>query len=112
MEDANMLGGLIGWFSSLNTTEIIGLLAGAGTTASFVPQVLKIFRDGDTSAISLGMYTMFFSGVCLWLIYGIMSDQLPVILPNLITMLLAGVVLTLKVIAVIKGRDQGRKKGA
>jgi MtN3 and saliva related transmembrane protein len=84
------------------------LAAGVGTTASFVPQVVKIFKDGDTSAISLGMYTMFFSGVCLWVVYGFMSHQLPVILPNIVTMILSGVVLTMKIIAVVKDESQSQ----
>ena len=46
---------------------VLGLVAGCCSTAAFVPQVLKIRREGDTSAISLRMYVMRVAGFVLWL---------------------------------------------
>jgi MtN3 and saliva related transmembrane protein len=42
------------------------------------------------------MYLIFTSGVALWLVYGVMSGALPVIVANSITLLLAGAVLVMK----------------
>ena len=47
-------------------------------TASFFPQAEKTLRSCDTSAISLGMYALFTSGVALWSLYGLLVNDGPV----------------------------------
>lgn len=74
----------------------IGSLAAICTTVAFVPQVIKSWRTRDLSGISLPMYTIFTTGVILWLVYGLLIGDWPVIIANAITALLAGVVLLLK----------------
>lgn len=78
-------------------TEIIGYLAAFLTTASFLPQVFKALKTGDTSGISLIMYLMLIGGVILWLIYGILLQNKIIILSNSITTILAVIVLLIKV---------------
>ncbi len=80
--------------SVLNTC--IGSIAAVCTTVAFVPQVIKSWRTRDLSGISLPMYTIFTLGVVLWLVYGILIGDWPVIIANAVTALLAGVVLLLK----------------
>ncbi|MFB9885544.1 SemiSWEET transporter [Balneatrix alpica] len=75
---------------------LLGITAACMTTLAFIPQVLQIIRTRDTSSISLGMYLMFVVGIALWLTYGIALGDLPIILANTITLLLACTVLTLK----------------
>jgi MtN3 and saliva related transmembrane protein len=80
--------------SLLNTC--IGSVAAICTTVAFVPQVIKSWRTRDLSGISLPMYTIFTLGVILWLVYGLLIGDWPVIIANAITALLAGGVLLLK----------------
>ncbi|WP_024929903.1 SemiSWEET transporter [Methylophilus sp. OH31] len=79
----------------------IGSIAAVCTTIAFVPQVIKSWRTRDLSGISLPMYTIFTTGVLLWLIYGILRQDWPVIIANAITAILAGVVLWLKLKSVL-----------
>jgi MtN3 and saliva related transmembrane protein len=81
---------------ALTTVDLIGFIAGALTTAAFVPQVAKSWRTRDLSGVSLRMYSLFTLGVALWLAYGIAVSSWPVIVCNAITLLLAGLVLALK----------------
>ncbi|MFT3961065.1 SemiSWEET transporter [Propionivibrio sp.] len=76
--------------------EWIGYLAASLTTISFVPQVLHIWKTRQTHAISLRMYILFSGGVGLWLVYGVLLASWPIIAANLITLILSGVVLALK----------------
>lgn len=78
------------------TTDWIGSYAAMLTTASFVPQVWKIWHTRHTADISLGMYALFTLGVALWLEYGILLAAWPIIVANSITLLLAGTVLVMK----------------
>jgi len=78
-------------------TNIVGFIAAIFTTFAFVPQVIKVWRTRSTVDISLGMYSLFTLGVALWLAYGILLDAWPIILANIVTLLLAGAVLVMKV---------------
>ena len=75
---------------------LLGFVAGAFTTAAFVPQVLKTWRTRSTRDISLGMFAVFAIGVLLWLVYGIYLDSLPIVLANGITLVLAGAMILFK----------------
>ena len=76
--------------------DTLGFVAGALTTASFLPQVLKSWSTRDLSGISLRMYGLFTTGVALWLVYGLLVGNRPIVLWNAVTLLLAGTVLALK----------------
>lgn len=73
----------------------IGLVAAFCTTAAFVPQVLTILRTGNVDGISLSTYALFTLGLSMWLAYGVVLQDLPMILANLISLLLAIAVLWL-----------------
>jgi len=81
----------------MQTTDIIGSLAAIMTTVSFMPQVLHTLRTKDVSGISLGMYSVFTAGVSLWLVYGILLGELPIIIANAITVALASAILGMKI---------------
>lgn len=71
---------------NLNYIEIIGLCAAVLTTAAFLPQVYKTWKTKDVSALSLPMLSMFFVGVFLWLVYGLLLSSPSLILANSITL--------------------------
>lgn len=81
----------------MNVTTIIGLLAAIGTTSSFVPQAIKTIKTKNTSGISLDMYSLFSFGTLLWLIYGIMNNDWPIIIANGITLIFASIILIYKI---------------
>lgn len=74
----------------------IGLAAGFCTTVAFLPQVVKTWRSKSAKDLSFGMYSIFCTGVLLWLIYGLMISDLPIILANAVTLLLALSILMFK----------------
>jgi MtN3 and saliva related transmembrane protein len=74
----------------------LGLAAGLCTSFSFVPQVLKAWREGDTEAISKRMYVASLIAYGLWVVHGLMIGSIPVILFNVLNVVLAAVVLLLK----------------
>ncbi|MGL4604500.1 MAG: SemiSWEET transporter [Iodobacter sp.] len=80
--------------SSLN---MLGFLAGACTTAAFVPQVWQVWRTRSARDLSLGMYLVLVLGVMLWLVYGLLCNDMPLVIANIITLILAGSVLVMKV---------------
>lgn len=76
--------------------EIIGLIAASLTTASFVPQVYKIWKTKSAESVSLTMFLMFFTGVLLWLVYGIFIASVSMTIANVITASLASIIIYYK----------------
>jgi len=76
---------------------ILGLLAGALTTISFIPQVMKTWKFKETKDISLLMYIIFFTGILLWFSYGVLIDNTPIIVANGVSLVLVFIVLSLKI---------------
>ena len=74
----------------------LGLVAGLCTSLSFVPQVLKAWREGDTEAISKRMYVASLIAYGLWIVHGLMITSVPIILFNAVNVVLAGLILVLK----------------
>lgn len=78
-------------------TNFIGFLAAFLTTVSFLPQVIQTITTKDTSGISFWMYFIFVSGIAMWLLYGIFIHNPIIIVANIITFLLAGTILVVKI---------------
>ncbi len=76
---------------------IVGFLAAFCTTISFLPQVIRIIKIKETKDISFLMYAILITGIFLWIIYGILKQDMPVIVANIITFVLATTVLILKI---------------
>jgi len=81
---------------TVDGTTLIGLIAAICTTASFVPQVIKILRSKRTQDVSLVMYAILTTGLFLWLVYGFILHDMPLILANLVSLTLSLSVLILK----------------
>lgn len=75
---------------------IIGLVAAALTVISFFPQLLKIWKTRSTKDISLGMFSIFSTGVFLWFFYGILTNDPPITIANLLVFVQAFIILIFK----------------
>ena len=75
---------------------LLGTVAGVCTTGSFVPQLIKAWREGDTEAISKKMYIVTVTAFALWIAYGFLIESWPIVVFNVISLLLSGAVLYLK----------------
>ncbi len=82
---------------SMSLTTTIGLIAGVCTTSSILPQVIKILKTRQTSDISLLMYVFLTLGILLWIVYGFMINEMPIIFANGASFILTISVLVLKV---------------
>jgi MtN3 and saliva related transmembrane protein len=78
--------------------DVMGYIAAVCTTISFVPQAIKCIRTRDTKNISLWMYILFVFGTACWAAYGIYSQSLQVTIANIITFILASIILVMKII--------------
>ncbi len=78
------------------TATAIGLAAGTLTTIALVPQFAKAWRSRSTGDVSLGSYAILTAGVFLWLAYGLMIGDIPLILANIVSLVLSLGIIALK----------------
>ena len=76
--------------------NIIGLTAGAMGGISLFPQMLKVLRNKSTKDISREMFLLLAGSIFLWLIYGILLNNLPIIIANFFGLIQALVILFFK----------------
>ena len=81
-------------------TTIIGGCAAFGTTAAWLPQVLKTWKTRSAEDFSWPYLAMFSSGVALWLAYGALRKDPVIMAANAITLLLVVTV------AFVKSRER------
>ena len=73
--------------------ELTGFIAAILTKVAFIPQVYKVWQTKSVSGMSLTMYLIFFCGVLLWLVYGLIINSLPMIIGNAVTIVLTLIIL-------------------
>lgn len=81
----------------MDGVSFIGYVAAILTTTAFVPQAMRAWRTRSTNDISLMMFVMLTTGIFMWLVYGILTKDAPLIAANLITGILAASILYLKI---------------
>ncbi len=75
---------------------LIGISAGILTTVAFFPQAARIIRTKHTKDLSLVTFLIFTVGVFLWLIYGLLLKEIPIIVANAITLVVALFIVAMK----------------
>ena len=76
----------------------LGYVAGVITVTSFLPQVVRAWRTRQTRDLSLGSLALLIVAGALWMLYGALSRDLPVVLTN------GGMVALLMLLAAAKVR--------
>ncbi|HST94034.1 MAG TPA: SemiSWEET transporter [Microvirga sp.] len=76
--------------------ELLGFLAAILTTACWLPQAFRTLRTKDTKSLSLVTQSALTLGVGLWLVYGILANDAPIILANGVTFVLVAAILAMK----------------
>ncbi len=79
-------------------TDILGFIAGGLTTVCFVPQIIKIMKTRETKDISLYMYVILCIGIFMWLVYGLLIKELPIIYANSVAFILCLYILITKLV--------------
>ncbi|HEY3918442.1 MAG TPA: SemiSWEET transporter [Stellaceae bacterium] len=75
---------------------LLGLAAGLCTTLAYLPQAIKAWRTRSTHDISSSMFVLMTTGVVLWLIYGLIERDLPIVAANTASLALTAMILYLK----------------
>jgi len=91
--------------------NIIGLIAGAMGGISLFPQVLKVVKNKSTKDISREMFLLLAGSIFLWLVYGILLNNLPIIIANFFGLIQALIILFYKIENQLRKRAKERVYG-
>lgn len=72
----------------MEIATLIGLMAGVFSTLGFVPQVIKTWRTKSSRDLSLGTFSVLVTGALLWLVYGALTWDIPLLLANSLSLVL------------------------
>jgi MtN3 and saliva related transmembrane protein len=73
----------------MSSTDILGYTAGAVTTFTFLPQVIKTWKEKSAKNISLLMFVIAVTNEIMWIVYGVLLNNWVIILTNSILMVMA-----------------------
>lgn len=68
--------------------NILGIVAGVLTSVSMIPQLIKVLKEKNVEDLSLVMLIVLISGLSLWVWYGFLKNELPIILSNAFAVLI------------------------
>jgi MtN3 and saliva related transmembrane protein len=71
----------------MDKTQWIGIIAGVFTATSMLPQLIKVIKEKKAEDISLLMLIVLLTGISLWVVYGIMKKDMPIIATNAFSLL-------------------------
>jgi len=90
----------------MSALAIVGFLASLLSVMNQFPQAIKVFRTRDTQSISLVMYCIVVVAISLWLVYGIMLNDAPLIVANALSLIPINYIFIIKLSNTIKGIDK------
>ena len=67
-------------------TKIVGIAAGVFTGTSMLPQLIKILKEKKASQVSVFMLVILIAGLSLWVWYGFLKKDWPIIVTNLFSL--------------------------
>ncbi|BAI62399.1 conserved hypothetical protein [Methanocella paludicola SANAE] len=80
----------------MDSIVLVGLVAGALTTSSCIPQAARIIRTKSAKDVSALFFGLMAAGMSLWLVYGLARSDVAIVLWNAISLAFCILILILK----------------
>jgi MtN3 and saliva related transmembrane protein len=79
----------------MNWVVVVGSLAALASMVSFSPQAWRIIRSRRTDGISAASYSITVVAFALWVLYGVLLGEWPLIVSNFVCLVLSGFILVM-----------------
>jgi MtN3 and saliva related transmembrane protein len=83
----------------MSAAAIVGYVAAAMSVAGFTPQAWKIIKTRDTSGLATPMWILEVSAFAMWIVYGVLLGEWPIIVPNVLCFVISSFILVMKVVS-------------
>jgi len=77
--------------------EMFGFAAGVVTSVGMMPQLIKTIKTKQVDELSIQMYLIYLAGFGMWITYGIVREDIPIIATNSFSIILTIVMIILKI---------------
>ena len=77
-------------------TDILGYAACAVTALTFLPQVIKTWKEKSAKNVSLMMFVIAFVNEVMWIVYGVLRNDMVIIVTNVIMIIMCSTMILLK----------------
>jgi MtN3 and saliva related transmembrane protein len=82
----------------MSATHVVGYLAAALGVSAFMPQVWRVIKTRDTTSLSTAMWVFNSVAFAMWISYGVMLGEWPIILPNVLCLLMSVFILIMNLV--------------
>ncbi len=82
----------------MNAAAIVGYIAATLSVAAFAPQAWKIIKTRDTSGLATPMWILEVCAFALWIGYGVLLGEWPIIIPNVLCFVISLFILVMKLV--------------
>jgi MtN3 and saliva related transmembrane protein len=76
--------------------DILGYAACAVTALTFLPQVIKTWKEKSAKNVSLLMFLIAFINEVMWIAYGVLRNDMVIIVTNVIMIIMCSTMIVLK----------------
>jgi MtN3 and saliva related transmembrane protein len=76
-------------FSTFSWIDYLGLFGAFLSAITFIPQVIQTWKTKSVADLNLGMLLIVFSSVLIWLAYGLLKKDLPIVIANSVILVLS-----------------------
>jgi MtN3 and saliva related transmembrane protein len=83
-------------------STIVGYAASVASISAFVPQLYKVLKTRDTKSLSTPMWVFEVITFALWMTYGILLANVPIVVANAVCGVMAVIILAMKLGATSK----------
>ena len=90
----------------MTTVESVGYLASLLSIINQIPQAIKVFRSKDTHSISIVMYFLVVLCLTMWMLYGVLLHDGPLVWANLLSLIPITYIFSMKIRNTIIGKDK------
>jgi MtN3 and saliva related transmembrane protein len=80
----------------MSGTDILGYAACAVTALTFLPQVIKTWKEKSAKNVSLMMFVIAFINEVMWIAYGVLRNDMVIIVTNVIMIIMCSIMIILK----------------
>lgn len=77
--------------------QVFGFLAGIVTASGMMPQVIKTFKTKKAGELSIQMFLFYLVGFSMWITYGVIREDFPIIVTNSVSIVLTALMLYFKI---------------
>ncbi len=77
--------------------QIFGFVSGIVTSSGMIPQLIKTWKTKEVEELSIKMFIIYLIGFLMWITYGIIQKDIPIVATNILSVIITIIMIFLKI---------------